>query len=156
METFSLPNEQRWDPQKHVESILGQTEGGDYSIACWEPGQISPHHSHPECTEIYLCISGKGVMSVPGRRIDIVPGALCVHPPGELHEYANGDQRTVLFRVRYGGPTTTMIREWRGNANWQSKPEDITYFSAHPQGEVLWRRSFPPRKIERTGPGCCR
>jgi hypothetical protein len=52
-------------------------------------------------------------MNVPGRRIDIIPGAFCGHPPGELHEFVNGDGRSVLFRVRYGGPKTTRIKEWR-------------------------------------------
>jgi len=137
MEAFILSDEERWDTRKHVEHILGEVGGGDYTIACWEPGQISPHHSHPDCTEIYLCVSGKGTMNIPGRTIDIKPGAFCVHPPGELHEFVNGDGRTILFRVRYGGPKTTRIKEWRGNPDWKPEPEDIAYFAKYPRGEVL-------------------
>jgi mannose-6-phosphate isomerase-like protein (cupin superfamily) len=86
MEAFILSDEERWDAKKHVEHILGEVDGGDYTIACWEPGQISPHHTHPDCTEIYLCVSGRGIMNIPGRTIDIIPGAFCVHPPG-LHQW---------------------------------------------------------------------
>jgi len=136
MEAFMLSEEERWDAKKHVEHILGELGGGDYTIACWEPGQISPHHSHPDCTEIYLCMSGKGIMNIPGRSIDIISGAFCVHPPGELHEFVNGDRRTILFRVRYGGPKTTRIKEWRGNSEWKPTAEDIVYFKRYPLGEV--------------------
>lgn len=137
MKSFVLAEEERWNPERHVEHILGDTQDGDYTIACWEPGQISPHHSHPECTEIYFCFSGRGVMNIPGRSIDIVPGAFVVHPPGELHEFVNGDVRTVLFRVRYGGAKTFRTKEWRGNADWKPTPEDTEYFNKFPQGEVF-------------------
>jgi len=76
-------------------------------------------------------------MNSPGRTIDIKPGAFCVHPPGELHEFVNGDGRTILFRVRYGGPKTTLIKEWRGNSDWKPQPEDIAYFVKYPRGEVF-------------------
>jgi hypothetical protein len=42
--------------------------------------------------------------------------------------YENGLARTLLFRVRYGADMSTLIKEWRGNAGWAPKPEDIAYF----------------------------
>jgi quercetin dioxygenase-like cupin family protein len=136
-EAFVLADVERWDAKKHVERILGKVGDGDYIIACWEPGQISPHHSHPDCTEIYLCLSGGGTMNVPGRSIDIIPGAFLVHPPGELHEFVNGDSHSDSFRVRYGGPKTTRIKEWQGNSEWKPTSEDIAYFEKYPRGEVI-------------------
>jgi mannose-6-phosphate isomerase-like protein (cupin superfamily) len=123
--------------RRHVERILGEVGDGDYTVACWEPGQISPHHSHPNCTEIYLCLSGKGIMNVLGRSIDITPGAFRFHPPAELHEFVNGDGRSVLFRVRYGRPKTTRIKEWRGNSQWKPTSEDTACFEQYPRGEVI-------------------
>ena len=41
-------------------------------------------------------------MNVNGEKVKIEPGMCIVHPPGEIHEYVNGDQRSLLFRVRYG------------------------------------------------------
>ena len=75
---------------------------GDVTVACWEPGQVSPHHCHPEATEIYFCFQGGGTMRAGSTTVDIAPGSFVVHPPGELHEYSNGSERTLLFRVRYG------------------------------------------------------
>ena len=82
MLVFDLSKEQVWNPERHVEKVLGKCHGGDVTIACWEPGQVSPHHCHPNATEIYFCFQGGGVMHTPERTVDIVPGSFVVHPPG--------------------------------------------------------------------------
>src|SRR5262249_47436976 len=87
MHVFDLNKEQEWNPKHHVEKILGKVADGDVTVACWEPGQISPYHCHPHATEIYFCYEGGGRMRTPTRTIDVVPGSFVVHPPGELHEY---------------------------------------------------------------------
>jgi len=40
-------------------------------------------------------------MKTPEKRFSN-PGSFVIHPRGEQHEYTNGPQRTLLFRVRYG------------------------------------------------------
>ena len=132
MLVFSLERELEWNAKQHVEKILGRLGDGDFTVACWEPGQISPYHCHPEAVEIYFCFSGGGSMRTPTQAIDVVPGAFVVHPPGELHEYANGAQRTMLFRVRYGGDMRAHHHAWRGNASWRQSPEDAEYYRRHP------------------------
>src|ERR1700712_3634518 len=67
MDVFNLHNEARWDPLKHVERVLGKINEGDVTVACWEAGQVSPHHLHPNCTEIYFCLEGGGIMRTPTR-----------------------------------------------------------------------------------------
>lgn len=52
MHVFSLEHEQQWDPKHHVEKILGKVANGDVTVACWEPGQLSPYHCHPQAAEI--------------------------------------------------------------------------------------------------------
>lgn len=128
MLAFDLAHEQAWDPAKHVEKLLARIADGDVSVACWEPGQISPYHCHPEATEIYFCYQGGGIMRTPEETRQIAPGAFVVHPPGELHEYENGPQRSLLFRVRFGTDMAARIREWRGNPAWRPLPEDAAYF----------------------------
>ena len=132
MQVFDLRKEQEWDPKHHVEKILGEIGGGDVTVACWEPGQISPYHCHPHATEIYFCYSGGGTMRTPTETVEVRPGSFVVHPPGELHEYANGPGRTLLFRVRYGSDMLARHYDWRGNAAFRQKPEDAAYFSQHP------------------------
>jgi quercetin dioxygenase-like cupin family protein len=132
MLVFNLEKEKAFDPAQHVEKILGKIAGGDVTVACWEPGQISPYHCHPEATEIYFCYLGGGKMRTPRETVDIVPGSFVVHPPGELHEYINGPQRTLLFRVRYGADMRAHHLEWRGKADFKQRPEDAAYFQEHP------------------------
>ena len=132
MLVFKLEQEQEWNPGRHVEKILGKVDGGDVTVACWEPGQISPYHCHPAATEIYFCFSGGGMMRTPKESIEVVPGSFVVHPAGELHEYANGAARTLLFRVRYGADMHVCFHDWRGNAVWKQIPEDAAYFREHP------------------------
>jgi quercetin dioxygenase-like cupin family protein len=132
MHVFSLDKEQAWDATHHVEKILGKIAEGDVTIACWEPGQISPNHCHPHATEIYFCYQGGGRMRTPRETIDVVPGSFVVHPPGEVHEYANGPARTLLFRVRYGADMLARHLEWRGKADFKQRPEDAEYFRNHP------------------------
>jgi quercetin dioxygenase-like cupin family protein len=133
MHVFSLHKEQQWNPEKHVERTLGRVGGGDFSIACWEPGQISPYHCHPEATEIYFCFEGGGKMRTPERTIDVVPGSFVVHPPGDLHEYINGPQRTMLFRVRYGAAMFGRRVSWDTRPGWKQSDEDIEFFREFPE-----------------------
>jgi quercetin dioxygenase-like cupin family protein len=132
MEVFSLPAEQEFDPKAHVEKILGRVAEGDVTVACWEPGQISPYHCHPEATEIYFCFQGGGTMRTPDRVVDVTPGSFVVHPAGELHEYCNGAQRTLLFRVRYGADMRAHHMDWRGRQGWTQSADDAAYFRQHP------------------------
>jgi len=73
MDVFDVNEEQRFDPARHVERILEQWPGGDVSLACWEPGQISPDHCHPNATEIYFCFTGGGQMRTPDLEVTISP-----------------------------------------------------------------------------------
>jgi quercetin dioxygenase-like cupin family protein len=132
MQVFSLDKEQEWNPTKHVEKILGRIADGDVTVACWEPGQISPYHCHPHATEIYFCFSGGGTMRTPKRTVAVTPGSFVVHPAGEVHEYANGPQRTLLFRVRYGTDMVSRHVEWRGNPAFKQSPQDAEYYRRCP------------------------
>ena len=130
MHVFNLLAEQQWNSERHVERILEKIEEGDVSVACWEPGQFSPHHCHPDATEIYFCFAGGGTMHTAHGDTPVIPGAFVVHPPGELHEYENGPQRSILFRVRYGTDMRYHSVAWRGQASWVQSPEDAAYFAA--------------------------
>jgi hypothetical protein len=120
MHSFNLAQQAEFDPNKHVEKILGSIGGGDYTIACWEPSQISPYHCHPHA------------MRTPDESAAIVPGSFVVHPPGEPHEYANGSRRTLLFRVRYGSDMIAHHLEWRGHPGWTQSAQDAEYYRRHP------------------------
>ena len=60
MLAFDLSAEQMFNAERHVEKILGVVGEGDVTVACWDPGQTSPNHLHPNATEIYFCVQGGG------------------------------------------------------------------------------------------------
>ena len=132
MQIASVIKEAEFDPKKYVAKVLGrlETEHGkvDVTVACWEPGQVSRNHAHPRAAEIYFCVSGGGTMKAPGQAVKMSAGEFIVLPPGELHEYTNGPERSVLFRVRAGGSLSSRTKEWPTNPEWRPKPEDVEYF----------------------------
>ncbi|MSP02806.1 MAG: cupin domain-containing protein [Acetobacteraceae bacterium] len=134
MLAFDLSAEQAFNPEHHVEKILGKIGEGDVTVACWDPGQVSPNHLHPNATEIYFCFSGGGTMRTPTGDVAVKPGSFVVHPRGELHEYVNGPERTLLFRVRYGDDMSTRSKDWPTNKTFQAKPADDAFFLDHPNG----------------------
>jgi quercetin dioxygenase-like cupin family protein len=136
MLAFDLNAEQMFNAERHVEKILGKVGEGDVTVACWEPGQVSPNHLHPNATEIYFCVSGGGVMRTPAGDVEVKPGCFVVHPRGELHEYINGPQRTLLFRVRYSDDMSTRSKDWPTNKSFRAKPEDAAFFQQYPDGET--------------------
>ena len=149
MHAFNIDKEQEWDPKKHVEKILaeldvGGGQAGDYTVACWEPGQISPNHCHPYCDRNLFLLLRRRQDATPSGTVDVVPGSFCVHPPGEVHEYINGPQRSLLFRVRHGTDMLSRHVEWRGNASLWTALSFTAASMAAP---------FGPRLAERGGKG---
>ena len=92
MESFDFEIEQEFNPLVHVEKKLGFYDQGDVSIACWEPGQVSPNHCHPDAVEIYFCYEGGGIMRTENEELKVKKGCFVVHPKGELHEFTTGQR----------------------------------------------------------------
>ena len=99
---FDLLKEQEFRMDSHVRKILAHVGEGEVAVACWEPGQVSPYHTHPNATEIYFCFQGGGIMKTPEETVPITPGSVIVYPCTDWHEYTNGPKRTLLLRIRYG------------------------------------------------------
>ena len=137
MYVFDLRAEQQFDAQVRIEQVLVTVEGGDFTCAGWEPGQVSPYHCHPYATEAYFCFEGGGLMHTPSDTVEVRPGAFVVHPPGELHEYENGDQRSLLYRVRYGTDLSPRTIAWRTQPSWQPDPLDEQYLREHPDARAI-------------------
>lgn len=139
MQVFDLRAEQHFDPLVRVERVLAAVDGGDFTCACWNPGQVSPYHCHPYATEAYFCVDGGGLMRTPSQTIEVTPGSFVIHPPGELHEYENGQHRSLLYRVRYGSDLSARTIAWRGQPAWEPTPLDREYLREHPSASASAR-----------------
>ncbi len=133
MDVFSLQVEQEFDAKKHVEKILGEIGGGDVTVACWEPGQISPYHCHPHATEIYFCYTGGGTMRTPETTVDVKPGAFVVASAGRgATNTSMGPNGPSCSASRRGSDMASRHVEWRGHPDWKQRPEDAEYYRRHP------------------------
>ena len=101
MEFVDLEAAREFSPTHHVHKSLTATAKSDISIACWEPGQISPIHCHPGADEIYRVIEGEGVFSDGRTERRLGPGGTVIFPAGEVHQ-VTALTRMVLYRVQAG------------------------------------------------------
>jgi quercetin dioxygenase-like cupin family protein len=68
-----------------------------YSQATFLPGQRAPAHAHEDMYEVFLCVSGSGLMTIDGEAFALSPGAYFACAPGELHEIANNGSTPLLI-----------------------------------------------------------
>ena len=79
--------------------------------------------------QVLVKINYSGICGSQIGEIDGVKGGLVVQPRGELPEFTNGPERTILFRVRYGDSMTTRTKNWPTNPKWKPTEIDLEYFS---------------------------
>jgi quercetin dioxygenase-like cupin family protein len=102
MEILDLKGSLEFSPTHHVYKFLSETPHSSISIVGWEPGQISPIHSHPDADEIYYILDGEGLFNDGRKEARLGPGATVVFPAGEVHQ-VSAITRMVLYRVQAGG-----------------------------------------------------
>ena len=65
---------------------------------CYEPGQMTPLHLHPDHDEVVFCIEGRGAVTFPERAaVSMEPGIVVNLPAGLAHRIeAAPDSRMVV------------------------------------------------------------
>jgi quercetin dioxygenase-like cupin family protein len=66
---------------------------------CYEPGQITPLHMHPDHDEVVFCVEGRGAVTFEERDdVPLLPGTIVNLPAGLAHRLeAARDSRMVLI-----------------------------------------------------------
>ena len=88
-----------------VRKKIFQTESIVAEIVCYEPGQLTKTHVHPNQDEIFFCMAGRGVITFAGRDdIPIEKGSVVFVPKGTEHGVDTiGDERLVLVFTKGPG-----------------------------------------------------
>ena len=77
------------EPVEHVQigdaQRLVTKEDAPCSISSLSIGPNGTKHYHRFTTEIFMCTSGKGYITVDGERVDFHPGVVVVVKPGTIH-----------------------------------------------------------------------
>jgi quercetin dioxygenase-like cupin family protein len=72
---------------------------------CYEPGQVTPFHVHPNDDEVIYCVEGRGAITFEEKPpVPIVPGSLISLPAGLPHgiEAAKDSRMVVIYTTNAG------------------------------------------------------
>ena len=141
MQVFDLGKEQVFNPVRHVEKVLGTIAEGDVTIACWDPGQVSPNHLHPNATEIYSVSKAAASCARPTRQwtsrqdhSSCIRRANCTNTPtARAH-----DPVPRALRQGFLHPSP---RIWPSNPNWRARPEDAASVQRMHERSLALRRA---------------
>jgi quercetin dioxygenase-like cupin family protein len=75
---------------------------------CYEPGQVTPFHVHPNDDEVVICIEGRGAITFAERpKVPLAPGTVISLPAGLPHGIeAAADSRMVVVYTTNAGYTS--------------------------------------------------
>lgn len=110
MQILDLKQAEEFSPAQHIQKTLAESRRCAISIACWEPGQVSPIHAHRDADEIYHVLHGEGVFRDGRREQRLGRGGTVVFPAGEVHQVMSVT-RMVLYRVQAGTDRTPVFFE---------------------------------------------
>jgi quercetin dioxygenase-like cupin family protein len=98
----------RYSPEARVNQPLLDSKDLVTRMNCYEPGQITPLHMHPNDDEVVFCVAGRGaIMFEQLDAVPMVPGSLVSLPAGLPHRIeAAADSRLVVIYTTNTGYTS--------------------------------------------------
>lgn len=98
----------RYSPEARVNMPLLGSKDLVTRMNCYEPGQVTPMHIHPNDDEVIFCLEGCGAITFEDRaNVPIEPGSLVSVPAGLLHGIAAApDSRMVVIYTTNAGYTS--------------------------------------------------
>ena len=84
---------------------------------CYEPGQVTPLHMHPNDDEVIFCVEGRGAITFAASDdVPISAGSLVSLPAGLTHGIkAADDSRMVVIYTTNAGYTSVRPMEHAGD-----------------------------------------
>jgi quercetin dioxygenase-like cupin family protein len=98
----------RFAPEARVNQPLLNSKDLVTRMNCYEPGQITPLHIHPDDDEVVFCVEGRGAVTFEERDdVPLLPGTLVSLPAGLAHRIeAAPDSRMVVVYTTNAGYTS--------------------------------------------------
>src|SRR5579884_3502252 len=72
-------------------------------LLCYEPGQATPVHHHPQQDEVFYIIEGNGIISIGSEQSPVVANSLYFVPAQSPHGITAGDKRLVILFFKAPG-----------------------------------------------------
>jgi len=111
VQSLNINDLKRYAPDARVNQPLIMTKDFVTRMNCYEPGQVTPFHVHPNADEAIFCVEGHGAITFADRPdAPIQPGTLISLPAGLPHGIAAAkDNRMVVIYVAKAGYTSVRI-----------------------------------------------
>lgn len=105
VENLNVGDRIEFSAERRVRKKLVQSRRIVSEFVCYEAGQDTVLHVHPEQDEIFFVIEGRGAITFGDRDIPVEPKSLVFVPAGTHHGVrADGDSRLVVMFTK--GPGT--------------------------------------------------
>ena len=95
--------------EKRIRKKLRRSEKIITEILCYEPGQSTPMHQHPEQDEIFYVVEGTGTITVGEEQERVAANSLYFVPAQTPHGLT-ADSRLVLLFFKAPGSTTPALK----------------------------------------------
>jgi quercetin dioxygenase-like cupin family protein len=100
-QVFDLHALKDFAPDRRVRKMLYKTDQLWSEMACYEPGQSTPMHSHPREEEAIFVLEGTANMNVAGEEVVVPAGAVVKFPANVPHDVRNlGGTRCVIMFLK--------------------------------------------------------
>ena len=108
VQALNINDLMRYSPEARVNQPLLDSKDLVTRMNCYEPGQTTPLHMHPNNDEVVFCVAGRGAITF--EQLDAVPmapGSLVSLPAGLPHRIeAAADSRMVVIYTTNTGYTS--------------------------------------------------
>lgn len=108
VQSININDLKRYAPEARVNQPLLDSKDFVTRMNCYEPGQVTPFHVHPNDDEVVFCVEGRGAITFEELPpVPIVPGSLVSLPAGLPHGIeAAADSRMVVIYTTNAGYTS--------------------------------------------------
>ena len=100
VQAVNINDLKRFSPDARVNQLVLNSKDVVTRMNCYEPGQITPKHVHPDDDEVVFCVEGRGAVKFDGcEPAPLMPGAIANVPAGLPHwiEAAPDSRMVVLY-----------------------------------------------------------
>jgi len=108
VQAVNINDLKRYAPEARVNQPVLSSKDLVTRMNCYEPGQITPLHIHPDDDEIVFCVEGRGAVTFEEREaVPLTPGSIVSLPAGLAHRIeAAPDSRMVVIYTTNAGYTS--------------------------------------------------
>lgn len=99
VQSVNINSVKKYSPEARVNLPLLASKDFVTRMNCYEPGQVTPFHVHPNDDEVIFCVEGRGAVTFADRpAVPIEPGSVISLPAGLPHGIqAAADSRMVVI-----------------------------------------------------------